>query len=225
MTHTPLGADQRLVICGTDTDVGKTVVSALVVQGLKATYWKPVQCGLENGEGDRERVQRWLGLPDARVLPEAYRFQAPVSPHWAAELEPGDNPPIQCERLALPAVEGPLVVETAGGLLVPLRLDWLQIEQLQRWNLPVLLVARSGLGTLNHTLLSIEALRSRDLSILGILLNGEPHPNNAATLEAISGIPVLGCLPPLPSLDAVALQQQWQDLELVHKLMGVTSRP
>jgi len=78
---------------------------------------------------------------------------------------------------------------------------------------------------LNHTLLSIEALRSRDLSILGILLNGEPHPNNAATLEAISGIPVLGCLPPLPSLDAVALQQQWQDLELVHKLMGVTSRP
>ncbi|WP_415398865.1 dethiobiotin synthase [Synechococcus sp. W4D4] len=225
MTHTPLGADQRLVICGTDTDVGKTVVSALVVQGLKATYWKPVQCGLENGEGDRERVQRWLGLPDARVLPEAYRFQAPVSPHWAAELEPGDNPPIQCERLALPAVEGPLVVETAGGLLVPLRLDWLQIEQLQRWTLPVLLVARSGLGTLNHTLLSIEALRSRDLSILGILLNGEPHPNNAATLEAISGIPVLGCLPPLPSLDAVALQQQWQDLELVHKLMGVTSRP
>ena len=225
MTHTPLGADQRLVICGTDTDVGKTVVSALVVQGLKATYWKPVQCGLENGEGDRERVQRWLGLPDARVLPEAYRFQAPVSPHWAAEVEPGDNPPIQCERLALPAVEGPLVVETAGGLLVPLRLDWLQIEQLQRWNLPVLLVARSGLGTLNHTLLSIEALRSRDLSILGILLNGEPHPNNAATLEAISGLPVLGCLPPLPSLDAVALQQQWQDLALVHKLEGVKSRP
>lgn len=225
MTHTPLGADQRLVICGTDTDVGKTVVSALVVQGLKATYWKPVQCGLENGEGDRERVQRWLGLPDARVLPEAYRFQAPVSPHWAAELEPGDNPPIQCERLALPAVEGPLVVETAGGLLVPLRLDWLQIEQLQRWTLPVLLVARSGLGTLNHTLLSIEALRSRHLPLLGILLNGEPHPNNASTLESISGVPVLGCLPPLPNLDAVSLQQQWQALDLVHKLKGVTSRP
>jgi dethiobiotin synthetase len=122
-------------------------------------------------------------------------------------------------------VEAPLVVETAGGLLVPLRLDWLQIEQLQRWNLPVLLVARSGLGTLNHTLLSIEALRSRHLPLLGILLNGEPHPNNASTLESISGVPVLGCLPPLPSLDAVSLQQQWQALDLVHKLKGVTSRP
>ncbi|MDA1157018.1 MAG: dethiobiotin synthase [Cyanobacteria bacterium] len=225
MTDTPVGANQRLVICGTDTDVGKTVVSALLVQGLKAHYWKPVQCGLENGEGDRERVQRWLGLPEARVLPEAYRFAAPVSPHWAAELEPGDQPPIDCEHLSLPNVEGPLVVETAGGLLVPLRLDWLQIEQLQRWNLPVLLVARSGLGTLNHTLLSIEALRSRHLPLLGILLNGEPHPNNASTLESISGVPVLGCLPPLPSLDAVSLQQQWQALDLVHKLKGVTSRP
>ena len=225
MTQALLGPQQRLVICGTDTDVGKTVVSALVVQGLNATYWKPVQCGLENGEGDRERVQRWLALPEARVLPEAYRFQAPVSPHWAAELEPGARRPIASEKLALPAVEGPLVVETAGGLLVPLRLDWLQIEQLQRWNLPVLLVARSGLGTLNHTLLSIEALRRRDLPLLGILLNGEPHPNNAATLEAISGIPVLGCLPPLAQLDAATLQEQWQALDLVHKLKGVRRRP
>ena len=122
-------------------------------------------------------------------------------------------------------MEGPLVVETAGGLLVPLRLDWLQIEQLQRWNLPVLLVARSSLGTLNHTLLSIEALRRRDLPLLGILLNGEPHPNNAATLEAISGIPVLGCLPPLAQLDAATLQEQWQALDLVHKLKGVRRRP
>jgi len=96
---------------------------------------------------------------------------------------------------------------------------------LQRWNLPVLLVARSGLGTLNHTLLSIEALRRRDLPLLGILLNGEPHPNNAATLEAISGIPVLGCLPRLAQLDATTLQAQWQALDLVHKLKGVRRRP
>ncbi len=225
MTQAPLGAQQRLAICGTDTDVGKTVVSALVVQGLNATYWKPVQCGLENGEGDRERVQRWLELPEDRVLPEAYRFQAPVSPHWAAALEPGNCPPIASEQLSLPSVEGPLVIETAGGLLVPLRLDWLQIEQLQRWNLPVLLVARSGLGTLNHTLLSIEALHRRNLPLLGILLNGEPHPNNAATLEAVSGISVLGCLPPLPRLDATTLQAQWQALDLVHKLKGVRRRP
>ena len=136
MTQAPLGPQQRLVICGTDTDVGKTVVSALVVQGLNATYWKPVQCGLDNGEGDRERVQRWLELPEARVLPEAYRFQAPVSPHWALSWNPG-TAPIASEQLTCPPSRG--LVSTAGGLLVPLRLDWLQIQQLQRWDLPVLL--------------------------------------------------------------------------------------
>ena len=146
-----------LVICGTDTDVGKTVVSALVVQGLGATYWKPVQSGLEGGS-DSGRLQALLQLPGTRLLPEAYRLQTPVSPHWAAELE---GITIDPARLALPAVAGTLVVETAGGLLVPLRRDWLQIDQLAAWGLPVLLVARSGLGTLNHTLLSVQALRQR----------------------------------------------------------------
>ena len=207
---------RRLVVCGTDTDVGKTVVSALLVQGLQASYWKPVQCGLEQGEGDRDRVQRWLQLPPQRVLPEAYRLSAPVSPHWATER--AGVPAISEEQLAIPAVEGPLVVETAGGLLVPLRLDLLQIEMLQSWALPVVLVARSGLGTLNHTLLSLEALNRRQIPVAGVLLNGEPHPNNANTLQALAGVPVLGCLPPLARIDGPALQQQWHALDLVHKL-------
>ncbi|MEY4772016.1 MAG: dethiobiotin synthase [Cyanobacteriota bacterium] len=215
----------QLVVCGTDTDVGKTVVSALLVQGLEARYWKPVQCGLDpgpEGGGDRDRVQRWLQLPPQRLLPEAYRLGAPVSPHWASALESGDperpGPPLDPQRLELPAVEGPLVVETAGGLLVPLRPDLLQIEQIQRWGLPVLLVARSGLGTLNHTLLSLEALRHRDIPVLGVLLNGEPHANNQATLEQLGGVPMLGCLPPLPRLDGPALAEQWQHLDLSHRL-------
>ncbi|QCH14694.1 dethiobiotin synthase [Synechococcus sp. CB0101] len=214
----------RLVVCGTDTEVGKTVVSALLVQGLGAHYWKPVQCGLEDGEGDRDRVQRWLALPDARIIPEAYRLQAPVSPHWATELESGDpaqpGPPLDPQRLELPNQAGPLVVETAGGLLVPLRLDWLQIDQLQRWQLPVLLVARSGLGTLNHTLLSLEALRHRQIPVLGVLLNGPAHPNNLNTLAQLGGVPMLGCLPPLAAVNAATLAQQWQELELSHKLQA-----
>ena len=208
---------RRLVVCGTDTDVGKTVVSALLVQGLGARYWKPVQCGLDNGEGDRDRVQRWLQLPPERILPEAYRLQAPVSPHWASQLE---GTSIEPDRLSLPAGLEPLVVETAGGLLVPLRLDLLQIELLQRWQLPVLLVARSGLGTLNHTLLSLEALRQRQIPVLGVLLNGPPHPNNLATLEQLAGVPMLGCLPPLNTLNPSTLQQQWHDLGLAHKLQA-----
>ena len=201
MTH----PKQQLVICGTDTDVGKTVVSALVVQGLGAHYWKPVQSGLEGG-GDSGRLQALLQLPRARLLPEAYRLQTPVSPHWAAEQE---GITIDPARMVLPVVDGPLVVETAGGLLVPLRRDWLQIEQLAVWGLPVLLVARSGLGTLNHTLLSVEALRRRGIPLLGLVLNGPLHPDNPRTLAALAQTPVLAQLPPLEPLSAAELARQW----------------
>jgi dethiobiotin synthetase len=199
----------RLVVCGTDTDVGKTVVSALLVEGLGARYWKPVQSGLEGGS-DSERVQRLLELPAERLLPEAYRLSAPVSPHWAAER---DGVVIDPERLALPEGEEPLVVECAGGLLVPLRRDWLQIDQILRWKLPVVLVARSGLGTLNHTLLSLEALRQRRIPVLGLVLNGPLHPDNPRTLEQLGGVPVLAELPPLEPLDREGLRRQWQQNE------------
>ena len=213
-----------LVICGTDTDVGKTVVSALVVEGLGATYWKPVQSGLEGG-GDSGRLQALLQLPATRLLPEAYRLQTPVSPHWAAELE---GITIEPARLALPAVAGALVVETAGGLLVPLRRDWLQIDQLAAWGLPVLLVARSGLGTLNHTLLSVQALRQRSIPLLGLVLNGPLHPDNPATLAALAQAPVLAQLPPLEPLTAAGLAAQWQAQELGRTLkaaMGAGPTP
>ena len=213
-----------LVICGTDTDVGKTVVSALVVQGLGATYWKPVQSGLEGGS-DSGRLQALLQLPGTRLLPEAYRLQTPVSPHWAAELE---GITIDPARLALPAVAGTLVVETAGGLLVPLRRDWLQIDQLAAWGLPVLLVARSGLGTLNHTLLSVQALRQRSIPLLGLVLNGPLHPDNPATLADLAQAPVLAQLPPLEPLTAAGLAAQWQAQELGRTLkaaMGAGPTP
>ena len=213
-----------LVICGTDTDVGKTVVSALVVQGLGATYWKPVQSGLEGGS-DSGRLQALLQLPGTRLLPEAYRLQTPVSPHWAAELE---GITIDPARLALPAVAGTLVVETAGGLLVPLRRDWLQIDQLAAWGLPVLLVARSGLGTLNHTLLSVQALRQRSIPLLGLVLNGPLHPDNPATLAALAQAPVLAQLPPLEPLTAAGLAAQWQAQELgrtIKAAMGAGPTP
>lgn len=213
-----------LVICGTDTDVGKTVVSALVVQGLGATYWKPVQSGLEGG-GDSGRLQALLQLPATRVLPEAYRLQTPVSPHWAAELE---GITIDPARLALPAVAGALVVETVGGLLVPLRRDWLQIDQLAAWGLPVLLVARSGLGTLNHTLLSVQALRQRSIPLLGLVLNGPLHPDNPATLAALAQAPVLAQLPSLEPLTASGLATQWRAQDLGRTLkaaMGTGPNP
>ena len=195
----------QLVVCGTDTDVGKTVVSALLVQGLQASYWKPVQSGLEDG-GDRSRVKRLLHLSEERMLPEAHAFSQPVSPHWASEL---DDEPLHPNDLALPRHQGALVVETAGGLMVPLNRHWLQIDQLQVWGLPIVLVARSGLGTLNHTLLSLEALKNRHLQVLGLILNGPRHADNPKTLEQFGGVPVLAELPPLEPLSAEALAEQW----------------
>jgi dethiobiotin synthetase len=163
---TPL--PERLVVAGTDTDVGKTVVSALLVRGLKATYWKPVQCGDIAVGGDSARVAQLAGLTPgevaSRILPEAYRLAAPASPNQAAAAE---GLVVQEQRLHLPAVAGPLVVECAGGLLVPLRDDLLQITMISHWQLPVVLVARSGLGTLNHTLLSLEALERRGIPLVG----------------------------------------------------------
>ena len=210
----------RLVVCGTDTDVGKTVISALLVQGLNATYWKPVQSGLEGG-GDRGRVVSLLKLPKERWLTEAYAFQAPVSPHWAAEQ---DGEVVDIRRLQLPSTTSPLVVETAGGLFVPLNRNELQIDQLKRWRLPIVLVARSGLGTLNHTLLSLEALRLRGLSVLGLILNGPIHADNPRTLEALGGVPVLAQLPRLQPLTAEALQHEWHRQELGPKFKTLHNR-
>ena len=208
----PNQAAPQLVICGTDTDVGKTVVSALVVQGLGASYWKPVQSGLEGG-GDSGRLQALLQLPAERLLPEAYRLRAPVSPHWAAEQE---GIALDRARLALPAVSGPLVVETAGGLLVPLRRDWLQIDQLAVWGLPVLLVARSGLGTLNHTLLSVEALRRRCRALGGQLTLLEQ--------PASAGLPAWEDAPSRPLIEAV--KRQFDPLQQLARgrLPGVQAR-
>ena len=200
----------RLIVAGTDTDVGKTVVSALLVQGLAAHFWKPVQSGLADGS-DSQWVQEMLSLPPGRILQECYRLQAPVSPHWAAEQE---QLLIDPQRLCLPAGDEPLVLETAGGVMTPLRRDWLQIEQIRRWGLPLVLVARSGLGTLNHTLLTLEALRHRSIPVLGLVLNGPLHPDNPRTLAELGGVPVLAQLPRLEPLSAAALQEQWLQSDL-----------
>lgn len=204
----------RLIVAGTDTDVGKTVVSALLVQGLGANYWKPVQSGLADGS-DSQSVREILSLPPERILRESYRLQAPVSPHWAAEQE---QVVIDPQRLSLPAGDEPLVVETAGGVMTPLGRDWLQIDQIRRWGLPLVLVARSGLGTLNHTLLTLEALRRRSIPVLGLVLNGPPHPDNPRTLAELGQVPVLAQLPRLEPLRAAALQLQWLESGLPETL-------
>ena len=172
----------RIIIAGTDTNVGKTIVSSLLVNKLDAHYWKPVQCGDLDTGGDSATVKKLSGIKANRIIPEAYRLKMAASPNQAAAAE---GITIDKENLKLPNHEGALVVELAGGLMVPLRDDWLQIDQVKVWNLPVVLVARSGLGTLNHTLLSIEALENRNIKVSTLILNGEKHEENYNTLATM----------------------------------------
>ena len=193
------------VVTGTDTDVGKTVFAAGLAQALRATYWKPVQAGLD-GETDSEAVARLA--PDATVLPEAYRLATPCSPHEAARL---DGVTIADAALALPECEGPLVVEGAGGALVPYREDLLAADLLARWGLPAIVVARTSLGTISHTLLTLEILRTREIGVAGIAFVGDEEPVAEGTIARLGGAPVLGRLPMLDPLDAETLAAAFAD--------------
>ena len=205
---------KRIIICGTDTNVGKTVVSSFFVQGLRGTYWKPIQSGTEEGT-DTKTVCNLLNLEPNRYLSERYKFKAPVSPHWAAEQESGF---IEPRNLKLPDLDELIVIETAGGLMVPLNRSWLQIDQLKVWGAPIILVARTGLGTLNHTLLSLEALKRRNLDVLGIVLNGPPHQDNPKTLEQFGDTKILASLPIFDEVNAKVLSQEWNKQKLDQKL-------
>jgi len=189
-----------LVVTGTDTGVGKTVVAAGLVAALGGRYWKPVQAGLD--ETSDSLVVAALA-PGALIHPEAYRLTTPCSPHQAARI---DGISIAAERLALPTGDAPLVVEGAGGVLVPLRQDLLFADVMVRWGLPVVLVARTSLGTINHTLLSIQALRSRGLVLAGVAFVGDGNEESERVIGAISGVARLGRLPWLTPLDAATLR-------------------
>jgi dethiobiotin synthetase len=206
-----------LVVTGTDTGIGKTVAAATLAAALGAAYWKPVQAGIED-ETDSAAVARLAGVT---VLPEAYRLALPASPHLAAERE---GVTIDRDRLALPPAPRPLVVEGAGGVLVPIRRDpvWLYADQFARWGAPVVLCARTSLGTINHSLTAIEALRARGVPIAGLIFIGAAHPDNEAVIPAIAGVRRIGRLPWLDAVsrEALAAATQALDLDAVREAMG-----
>ncbi len=179
----------KIFVSGTDTGIGKTVVSAMITLGLSATYWKPVQSGLDE-ETDTEFVRRVTGLSDAHFKPERYRLQEPLSPHASAAI---DGVSIALDDFRLPDIEtNNLVVEGAGGLMVPLNDKDMIVDLIEYFNLPVLLVARSELGTLNHTFLSLEALRKRDIPVTGVIMNGPKNESNRKAIETYGNVEVIG---------------------------------
>ena len=188
-------------LTGTDTDVGKTITAAWLMLKLDAAYWKPIQVG-RHEESDEQVVRRLTGFPDEAFAPSSYVLPDPVSPHYAAER---CGAHIDMDEFKLPSYEEPLIVEGAGGVLVPLNENALMVDLMVQLALPVILVARTGLGTINHTLLSLEALRSRNLEITGVILNGDLQPHNAEAIETYGKTRVLGHIPPLSSLTSASL--------------------
>ena len=188
----------RFVVTGTDTGIGKTIFSAALAQATGTPYWKPIQSGLEE-ETDSEVVARLAGVP---IRPEAWRLVTPASPHLAAEID-GVN--IDVERLAPPP--GELIVEGAGGALVPVTRATLYADLFAKWQIPVIVCARTALGTINHSLLTIEALKARGVPIHGLAFLGNAAEDSEAIIAAISGVRRLGRLPIIDPLTSETLAE------------------
>ncbi|MBZ9603028.1 dethiobiotin synthase [Phyllobacterium chamaecytisi] len=196
----------RFVVTGTDTNIGKTVFSAALADALGAAYWKPVQSGLE-GETDSEAVQRLGRIPPERIVPEAWRLKTPAAPHFAARI---DKVRIDPEALSPPSTESPLVIEGAGGVLVPLTEDEVFADVFARWQMPVVICARTGLGTINHTLLSLEALRHRSIPVFGLVFIGDEQADTQQIVANLGNVNCLGRLPRIDPLTPDTLRQAFR---------------
>ena len=189
-------------VTGTDTGIGKTILAACLVQRWHADYWKPVQTGLAEDTGDSTTVAELAAAEPSRIHPPRHEFAAPLSPEAAGRRE---NVSVRLTDFSLPPGTSPIVVEGAGGVLVPLGDGASMADLIQLLGLPAVLAARTTLGTINHTLLSLEALLRRGIPVAGIVLIGAGGEDNAEAIARLGGVPVWATLPTLPRLAPAAI--------------------
>jgi dethiobiotin synthetase len=195
-------------VTGTDTGVGKTVLSALLVAALDAVYWKPIQTGAIEGT-DRNTVRLLAAPPENRLLPESYCFDPPVSPHLAAR-EAGVQ--IALDSLNFPeAPDGrPWIVEGAGGAMSPVNERDLMLDLMRHLGLPVIVAARTSLGTINHTLMTLAALGAAGLNIRGVVMIGAHNIENRNAIEHYGKVRVIGHIPMLERMDRATLLEVFE---------------
>ncbi len=196
----------RLFVTGTDTGIGKTIICSWLCLHTNYAYFKPIQTGTMS-DVDSKTVKR---LSNTKIHDEVYALREPVSPHLAAKLS---GACIDMNKIRLPQ-EPNLIVEGAGGVMVPLNDQNLMVDLMRHFSIPVILVARSTLGTINHTLMSIEVLRLRDINPLGVILKGEQNENNKKAIEYFGKTDVLAWVPHIPQVTRETLLQ----IELGEKL-------
>ena len=201
---------QTYFITGISTEVGKTIVSAIVTQALQADYWKPVQAG-ELRHSDTHKVQELVSNTKTKFHASAFNLETPMSPHAAAKI---DGVGLSVKKIKRPKTQNNLVIEGAGGLLVPLNDTQTIIDLILPLD-KVIVVSRHYLGSINHTLLTIEALKSRGIPVFGIIFNGAQHPSTASIIAKMSGVPVLGRIDQEPYFDKNVVKQYAEDLRAV----------
>ena len=194
----------QYVVVGVGTDVGKTVVSAIVVEALKAYYWKPVQAG-DLQFTDSHKVAQYA-LSSKGILPEKWRLNTPASPHYAAEL---DGVFIQSTDFELPNVVGDLIIEGAGGLMVPLNANGLlYLDIVKQWDLPVILVSRHYLGSINHTLMSLALLKEYKIKVHLVVFNGDENQATESIIQKMHPELTYHRIPNALELDVDFIQQE-----------------
>lgn len=207
-----------IFVTGTDTGIGKTIVSAALMNSFRekenVCYWKPIQTGTEE-DNDTETVRKLANCSGEEIYDKGFRLEKPLSPHLSARLA---NVEITIQK-TLSFVENQSenkfwIVEGAGGILVPLNENELMIDLIKALNLPVIIVSRSGLGTINHTLLTIEVLRNRGLEIRGVIMNGEPNLENKKAIEHYGKVSVLAEMPKFEKLDRDTLKNWSSKIKL-----------
>jgi dethiobiotin synthetase len=193
----------NIIIAGIHTGIGKTICSAVLCQALGYDYWKPVQAGdLENS--DSIFIKKMVSNSACTIHDEAYKLTIAASPHYAAAQ---DAVEIKLDNLHVPITSNHLIIETAGGLMSPLSMQLLNIDLVAHLQLPVILVSNNYLGSINHTLLSIEALQRRNIPILGLVFSGDEVESTRDFILAYSGLPLLFSIPPFETIDAPSIQQ------------------
>lgn len=192
-----------LFVTGTDTNVGKTLLSALLVAALDAMYWKPVQTGATEGI-DRHMVMKLAEIPESQTIPESYCFDSPVSPHLAAQAA---GVRIDFSRIQPPATPAkPIVAEGAGGILVPINESELMLDLARHIGFSIVIAARSALGTINHTLLTVRALRCAKMPVKGVVMIGHRNRDNERAIESYGGIAMVGWIPWLDTMNRETLR-------------------
>lgn len=202
--------NDKFFITGIGTGIGKTLVSAVLTEKLKADYWKPIQSG-DLDQSDSLRVKELISNPVTQIHPETYRLSQPLSPHLSARL---DSIEIKLEQFKLPDTRQPLIVEGAGGLLVPLNEEHLMIDLVKKLNIPVIVVSQNYLGSINHTLLTINALKQQEIDIKGIIFSGDTNAESERYILTYTRVPCLGKIPFLPEISPEVVRQAGAQITL-----------